>query len=116
MKNVFRLGIAVLVFAALTLTLCAKEIVVYENDFSSADLASFEQKGNWKVENGTLTTSTGSGSAYLIYTIPTEHAGKDFQVDVDFIGHTSTGGILIGGTDADVSDFHFATPFSIGSR
>lgn len=82
--------------------------MVYLNEFSSAsDLAGFEAHGGWTVRDGALyTNGSGGGSAYLTYTLPNEFAGQDFRVEVDFLGHTSTGGILIGGTGAGLS----ATP------
>ncbi|MBQ7011824.1 MAG: family 43 glycosylhydrolase [Clostridia bacterium] len=77
--------------------------VLVDNDFSSSDLSLFRKKGNWKVENGVLATGTGSGSAYLVYEIPEKYEGLPFQIDVDFVGHTSTGGILIGGEGSGLS-------------
>ncbi len=71
-------------------------VVLIDNDFSSTDLSAFKLKGNWSVKNGALYTGNGSGSAYLVYDIPEQYKGMNYQVDVDFIGHTSTGGILIG--------------------
>lgn len=79
--------------------------MVYQNDFSSANaLDGFEIKGNWSVRDGILyTDGSGSGSAYLTYTLPADFVGQDFRVEVDFLGHTSTGGILIGGTGTGLS-------------
>ena len=72
--------------------------MIYLNDFSSADaLTGLETQGNWRVQDGTLETQGTGGSAFLTYTLPAAFAGKDFRVEVDFLGHTSTGGILIGG-------------------
>ena len=71
---------------------------MYFNDFSNAaSLADFTAKGNWTIQNGSLATDSGAGSAFLTYTLPNEYTGKNFRVEVDFLGHTSTGGILIGG-------------------
>lgn len=83
----------------LVLTVCvgAKETVIHENDFTVTALTDYRTVGNWQVHNGSLATETGSGSAYLFYTIPEQYKGCDYQVDVDFVGHTSTGGIMIGG-------------------
>ena len=53
--------------------------------------------GQWEIRDGKLCTTEGDGSAYLFYDIPSAYAGMDFDVDVDFLGHTSAGGILIGG-------------------
>ena len=97
MKQIFCFFFAAVLLAMMTMTLCAKEVVVYENDFSKDDLSGFSQKGSWKVSDGKLSLGGGSGSAFLIYAIPEKYAGMNFQVDVDFLGHTSTGGILIGG-------------------
>ena len=98
MRKVMRFFLTAILFAMLTMTLYAKEVVVYENDFSSSDLSAFTAKGSWQVTDGKLALGSGSGSAFLTYAIPDEYDGMNFQVDVDFIGHTSTGGILIGGT------------------
>jgi len=87
----------------LTVLVCAKEIVVYENDFSVNDLSNCTTKGDWQIAGGQLKTGEGSGSAYLTYTIPEQYAGCDYRVDVDFVGHTSTGGIMIGGAGNTLS-------------
>ncbi len=98
MRKVIRY-LGVLLFASLLIIAgSAKETVVYENDFSASGLYDFTANGNWTVTDGTLATGTGSGSAYLHYTIPEEYAGCDYMIEVDFLGHTSTGGIQIGGT------------------
>ncbi len=98
MRSYIRLLGVLVVALLLAFTVCAKETVVYENDFSGVSLIDFNTKGNWTVSGGMLSTDTGSGSAYLQYTIPEEYAGCDYMVEVDFIGHTSTGGIQIGAT------------------
>lgn len=98
MRQIMRFFLTAVLLTMLTVTLHAKEVVVYENDFSSDDLSAFTQKGSWQVTDGKLSLGSGSGSSFLTYAIPDEYAGMNFQVDVDFIGHTSTGGILIGGT------------------
>ncbi len=82
----------------MAVTISAKETVIYENNFSSTSLSDFTPKGNWKVSNGALTLGTGSGSAYISYSIPSEYRDKDLRIEVDFIGHTSTGGITVGAT------------------
>ena len=84
--------------AVLAVSVQAKETEIYFNDFSdSSSLSDFTLNGNWAIGNGGLTAGSGSGSAYLTYTLPNEYTGKNFRVEVDFLGHTSTGGILIGG-------------------
>ena len=81
-----------------------EETMIYRNDFSSADaLTGLETQGNWRVHDGALETQGTGGSAFLTYTLPAAFAGKDFRVEVDFLGHTSTGGILIGGIDDGLS-------------
>ena len=98
MRRVMRFFVTAALLAMLTMTLYAKEVVLYENDFSDDDLSAFTKKGSWQIIDGKLTLGSGSRSAFLTYAIPDEYADMNFQVDVDFIGHTSTGGILIGGT------------------
>lgn len=72
--------------------------VIYQNDFSSANaLADFDTIGNWRVRDGALYADGTGGSVYLTYTLPAAFSGQDFRVEVDFLGHTSTGGILVGG-------------------
>ena len=95
-------GILTVFCAVLAAGAQAKETEMYFNDFSdAASLSDFSSiKGNWNIQNGTLSTGSGTGSAYLTYTIPVEYAGKDFRAEVDFLGHTSTGGLLIGGIGA----------------
>lgn len=110
MRSYIRLFGVLVVALLLAFTVCAKETVIYENDFSGVNLVDFSVKGNWTVSGGMLSTGAGSGSAYLHYTIPKAYAGCDYMVEVDFIGHTSTGGIQIGGTapylPADPVFFH----------
>ena len=98
MKQALRLFFAFAVAILTVLAASAKETVVYENDFSGANLIDFSTKGNWTVSGGMLSTGTGNGSAYLQYVIPEEYTGCDYLVEVDFIGHTSTGGMQIGAT------------------
>ncbi|MBQ9429429.1 MAG: glycoside hydrolase family 43 protein, partial [Clostridia bacterium] len=52
--------------------------------------------GQWEIRDGKLCTTEGDGSAYLFYDIPSAYAGMDFDVDIDFLGHTSAGALLIG--------------------
>ena len=90
---------ALLVLFMLPVAAAAQEAtMIYQNDFSTANaLDDFETKGNWRVRDGALYAEGTSGSVYLMYTLPAAFAGQDFRVEVDFLGHTSTGGILIGG-------------------
>ena len=85
-----------LLLILLLISVNAKETVVYENDFSSTSLKDFKVDGNWKVSNGALTLGNGSGSAYISYAVPKEYLNNDLRIEVDFIGHDSTGGITIG--------------------
>lgn len=103
MKKTLYLILVVMIAAVMITVASAKEIIVYENGFSTSDLSAFASKGSWEVSGGKLTTGSGSGSAFLTYTIPDEYEGCGYQVDVDFIGHTSTGGILIGATADNLS-------------
>lgn len=98
MRKIFRIITMLFICCIFALTIFAKETVLIDNDFSKTDLSGFQLKGNWQVSGGELSTAEGSGSAYLVYEIPDHYKGKSFQVDVDFVGHTSTGGILIGAT------------------
>ena len=106
MQKRIRLVLLSVLTIAFTVLVHAKEVVVYENDFSNNDFSELEPKGNWSIAGGQLQTADGSGSAYLTYTIPAEYAGLDYRVDVDFVGHTSTGGIMIGAVGKSLS----ATP------
>lgn len=106
MQKRIRLVLLSVLAIAFTVLVHAKEVVVYENDFSNNDFSELESKGNWSIAGGQLQTDDGSGSAYLTYTIPAEYAGLDYRVDVDFVGHTSTGGIMIGAEGKSLS----ATP------
>ena len=87
--------------AALACLLClfaaAKEVTIYENDFSDASaLSDFTVRGKWSVSDGKACLEKGtSSSGCLIYRIPSEHAGKKYKVEVDFLGHTGMGGLLI---------------------
>ena len=87
-----------------TISAAEEATMIYQNDFSSAAaLADFDTQGSWQVRGGALETQGTSGSAYLTYTLPAAFAGKDFRVEADFLGHTSTGGILIGGVGDGLS-------------
>ena len=89
--------------AALILTFAvgAKEYVIYENNFSNTSLSDFAVNGNMQVENGTLgvVASGEEGEAYLTYTLPEQYTGKAYMVEIDHIGHTNAGGLLIGAED-----------------
>lgn len=87
-----------LIFVCLTFTVCAKETVIYENDFSSGGLSDFTMRGTMQVSNGGV-KAVGSGtSAYIAYEFPDEYQGKDYIVEVDYLGCNNMGGILIGAT------------------
>ena len=76
-----------------------KETVIYENDFSSADLAYLDLFGGFAVRDGRLCTTSGEGpSAHLTYTLPREYDACDYRVEVDVYGHVSGDheGLLIG--------------------
>lgn len=98
MRQITRLLVVFAAVLIMTMAVCAKETVIYENSFTENDLSGCTTKGDWQIIDGKLATGAGSGSAYLTYTIPEQYKGCAYQVDVDFIGHTSTGGIMIGGT------------------
>ncbi len=104
MKKILFVLLAML---CLTLAVTAKEIVIYENDFSSTDLSDFKLRGDMEVVNGALKavkrTATGP-SAYASYTFPKEHRGKAYIIDVDIIGHTGTAGLLIGATSSTYTE------------
>ncbi|MBR5012186.1 MAG: hypothetical protein IKY12_06465, partial [Clostridia bacterium] len=96
MQRIINFLYIIFITALLTLFIGAKEIVVYENDFSKSDLLGCKENGNWQIAGGVLKTESGSGSAYLTYQIPEEYKGCNYRIDVDFLDHTSTGGIMIG--------------------
>ncbi len=85
-----------LVLVCFSITAFAKETVIYENDFSSSDLSAFKMTGTMKAENGYL-KAVGSGStAFVSYELPAQYKGKDYRVEVDYIGCNNMGGILVG--------------------
>lgn len=90
--------IALLVLICLSISVSAKETVIYENDFSSADLSEFTIKGTMKAENGTLKAVGSGSSAYIAYDLPAQYQGKDYIVEVDYYGSTNMAGLLIGAT------------------
>ncbi|MBQ1212937.1 MAG: family 43 glycosylhydrolase [Clostridia bacterium] len=80
------------------------DVVVYENDFSSADLSGLTVKGNMTVQNGALKAiGSSAGYAYVTYTLPAEYHGMDYVVEADLIGHTGEGGLLIGATSSKLT-------------
>ncbi|MBQ8837055.1 MAG: family 43 glycosylhydrolase [Clostridia bacterium] len=96
MKKLIEYLFVTALLALMFISANAKEVVVYENDFSFDYLDEFTSNGSWVVSDGVLKTGTGTGTAYLYYDIPDVYDGCNYRVDVDFIGHTSTGGISIG--------------------
>lgn len=88
--------------AALTLLLCfaasAKEVVIYENSFDGASaLSDFTVRGNWSVKNGAANLAAGkSSSGCLTYKIPQKYRGKKYKLEVDYLGQSGMGGLLIG--------------------
>ena len=106
MKKWLHLLILIMVVMSLTLLISAKEVVVYENDFSFDDLSELTLNGSWTVENGELRLGSGSGAGRIIYEIPAQYSGCRYKIEVDFINHTSTGGIMVGATGSNLS----ATP------
>ena len=84
---------------SLSLSAAAKETVIYENDFSSGDLSALAMYGGMAVKDGALKATSGSGpSAYVAYTFPEAYRGKDYIVEVDYLGSNNMGGLLIGAT------------------
>ena len=88
--------------AALTLFLClaasAREVVIYENGFDDVSaLSDFTVRGSWSVKNGAADLAAGkSSSGCLTYKIPSKHRGKKYKLEVDFLGQSGMGGLLIG--------------------
>ena len=99
MKKQFGPLLCTVMLCLFTLSVCAYETVIYENDFSEDSLADFTVRGSWSVTDGRLVLGSGSSSSgFVTYKIPDAHADKDYQLDVDFLGHTGLGGFLIGAT------------------
>ena len=88
--------------AALTLLLCfaasAKEVVIYENSFDGASaLSDFTVRGNWSVKNGAANLAAGkSSSGCLTYKMPQKYRDKKYKLEVDYLGQSGMGGLLIG--------------------
>ncbi len=95
--------------AALTLLLCfaasAKEVVIYENSFDGASaLSDFTVRGNWSVKNGAANLAAGkSSSGCLTYKMPQKYRGKKYKLEVDYLGQSGMGGLLIGADGAGLS-------------
>ncbi len=106
----FRIFLIFAFAALLAFCVSAKEVVVYESDFSSSYLGDLTLVGDWGVTDGKLALGSGSGSGRILFEIPDEYSGCAYRIDVDFIGHTSTGGIMVGATGTDLSavakEFH----------
>ena len=107
---------------ALVIGVSAKEVVIYENDFSNSDLSDFYIKGTKGgtmevTESGTLKAiiaDAGTGtSAYVSYDIPAEHHGKDYIVEVDYINPTRMGGILVGASGVGVKPSSYFTGYTV---
>ncbi|MBQ6893767.1 MAG: family 43 glycosylhydrolase [Clostridia bacterium] len=110
MTKLFKYSLITVLFVLMIVGASAKETVIIDDDFSTDALYQYTLKGNWVVSDGVLKLGSGSGSAYLFYDIPSQYEGCNYKIDVDFIGHTSTGGILVGGTGEKLTptavDFH----------
>ena len=78
MNRILYLVLIAILSSVLLLSVCAKETVVYENDFSNTSLADFTLNGNWVVSNGTLVLENGSGTgnAFITYALDPEYVGK----------------------------------------
>ena len=70
MKKLFKYLLLSVLSALLFLSVNAKEVVVYENDFSYDYLDEFTANGSWVITDGVLKTGTGTGTAYLYYELP----------------------------------------------
>ncbi|MBQ5390212.1 MAG: family 43 glycosylhydrolase [Clostridia bacterium] len=104
MKKLLFALLSALFVSLLLLNASAKETVIYENDFSSADLSAFRMYGKMVVKNGMLRAGKGDGpSTYVAYTFPEEYRGKDYIFEVDYLGCNNMGGLLIGATSDDLT-------------
>ena len=119
MKKLFLCFLTVALIALAALSVSAKEVVLIDDDFSSDLLYQYDLKGSWSVSNGMLTLGSGSGSAFLYYDLPEQYKDCNYKVEVDFIGHTSTGGVLIGGSGSKLTatapEFHGYNFFTGGN-
>ncbi len=98
----------------LVIGVSAKEVVIYENDFSNPDLSDFTMLGTMEVTaDGTLKAVGTGTSAYVSYEFPEEHHGKDYIVEVDYIGATAMGGILVGATGEGVKESSYFTGYTV---
>lgn len=105
MKKLLFIPLCAVLLSLFALTASAEGRVIYENDFSDSEsLSELSVRGKWSVSDGVLRLGSGtSSSGYVIYEIPEEYEGLDYCIEVDFIGHTATGGILIGADGAGLS-------------
>ncbi len=103
MKKLFMGFLILALFAVTLISVSAKETVIFEDDFSFDSLYQYDVKGNWYVSNGMLNLGSGSGSAYLHYEIPEQYRNGGYKIEVDFIGHTSTGAIQVGGSGSKLT-------------
>jgi len=72
------------------------DIVIYENDFSGG-ISDLAVHGDMSVSDGKLKANgSGIGAAYLIYEFPEEYRGMDYIVEVDYLGCSNMGGLLVG--------------------
>lgn len=91
------------ILICLSITVFAKETVIYENDFSRVSLSDFTMRGTMQVSNGALKAAGSGTSAYIAYDLPEKYQGRDYRVEVDYYGSTSMGGLLIGATSDSLS-------------
>lgn len=86
------------ILVCLTVTASAKETVIYENDFSNADLSAFQMRGTMQVTDGGVKAIGTGTSAFMAYELPAKYQGMDYIVEVDYLGVNNMGGLLIGAT------------------
>ena len=104
MKKHLLILLSALFCFSLSLSAAAKETVIYENDFSSGDLSALTMYGGMAVKDGALKATSGSGpSAYVAYTFPEAYQGKDYIVEVDYLGSNNMGGVMIGATSDNLT-------------
>ncbi len=118
-KKVLKYFLVSVLFVLMTTGAFAKEVVIIDDDFSADNLYQYDLQGSWNVANGMLNLGAGSGSAFLYYDFPVQYENCNYKVEVDFIGHTSTGGILIGAEGekltANALNFHGFDCFTGGT-
>lgn len=93
-----KLLLALLILICLTITVSAKETVIYENDFSSGNLSAFTMRGTMQITNGGVKAIGSGTSAFIAYDLPKQYQGMDYIVEVDYLDVNSMGGLLIGAT------------------